>query len=118
MVLLCRNAFLKLLFALHVQRKSRANFINIVVDKVRPEQEPNDSYLSKIGNHFLIWCGPIFYKIQKYLDLKESSERRQCLIFLLLAQHLVGEFLVVSSDADIELPCGSLNHGHAGNPTE
>ena len=112
------NAFLKLLFDLHVQRKSHANFINIVVDKVRPEQEPNYSYLSKIGNHFLIWCDPIFYKIQKYLDLKESSERRQCLIFLLLAQHLVGEFLVVSSDADIELHSRSLNHGHARNPTE
>jgi hypothetical protein len=42
-VFLWRNAFLKLLFALHVQPKSRANFINIVVDNVPPEQEPNYS---------------------------------------------------------------------------
>jgi hypothetical protein len=33
-------------------------------------------------------------------------------------QHLIGEFLVVSSNADIELPPRSLNHGHARNPTE
>jgi hypothetical protein len=60
--------------------------LNIVFDNVRAEQEPN--YLTKIGNHFMIWCSQTLYKIQNYLDFQKSSGGGQCLIFLLLAQHI------------------------------